>query len=102
MWIATLVGYLFFHHTSSSEPGGKNKFDQRFGLETSLKFPVYLSKNSKKWVVHIHHWLWCLFCTLFYPKTLIYYFCLGGLVQGLTYPDWYQVVYNEHIHKKEI
>lgn len=54
--------------------------------------------------MHIHHWLyllfigllaWALNCGVRQPRvyTAVIGFCVGGFLQGLTYDDWYQVMW---------
>jgi hypothetical protein len=47
--------------------------------------------------IHIHHWMILLVILLFTKNVYVQGFCVGGIIQGLTFPDWYQIVY----HNKE-
>lgn len=52
----------------------------------------------KDYVLHVHHWLYASVALVVIPadmahKTLIEAFLAGVIVQGLTYRDFYKVVY---------
>jgi hypothetical protein len=62
-------------------------------LERSLRIPI------GRYYLHLHHWLYCLgimgvlySCDLAGPATTG--FLSGSVVQGLTYRDWYLLVYD--------
>ncbi len=62
-------------------------------LEHSLRIPV------GRFYVHVHHWLYCLgimaaFFALGLAGPGTCGFLVGSVVQGLTYRDWYLVVYD--------
>jgi hypothetical protein len=61
--------------------------------ERSLRIPI------GRFCFHIHHWLYCLgLMALFYSWDAagpgVAGFLSGSVVQGLTYRDWYLLVYD--------
>lgn len=51
-----------------------------------------------KYKIHIHHWLiYLLIIIIFYNKLndIIYYFCLGLIIQGLSYKDAFTFIISE-------
>lgn len=66
------------------------------GKVPSLKFRV------NDYVVHLHHWLCSGFILAVFPVTMrdhisLSFFLIGVLVQGLTYPDFYRIVYRHSV-----
>ncbi len=54
----------------------------------------------KDYTVHVHHWLYASMALVALPsatdhKTIIEAFLVGVIVQGMTYRDFYKVVYKE-------
>lgn len=52
----------------------------------------------KQYILHVHHWLSASFALYVLPsdaahKTLIEAFLVGIIIQGLTYKDFYKVIY---------
>ena len=42
--------------------------------------------------IHIHHWIIYLLLLLIIQTKLVWYFCLGMFIQGLTYKDRFDVI----------
>ena len=79
-----IIGFFFWKIFAGKHEGDK--------IERSLRFRV-----KGKWV-HIHHWLWCLVILIVLSLLGIKILFLNGILigsmaQGLTYRDWYRVVY---------
>jgi hypothetical protein len=54
----------------------------------------------KDYTVHVHHWLYASMALVVLPsstdhKTIIEAFLVGVIVQGMTYRDFYKVVYKD-------
>jgi hypothetical protein len=98
MWIilsvGSIIGYLTYSLGSAPEVGVPNRFDRWIGFQTSLKFRVGL-KNNRRVVLHVHHWLYLWSILMMTEWLPIQAFCFGGMIQGLTYSDWYHVLYIE-------
>ncbi len=54
----------------------------------------------KEYTFHVHHWLYASAALIVLPsstehKTIIEAFLVGVIIQGLTYKDFYKVIYKE-------
>jgi hypothetical protein len=63
-------------------------------LERSLRIPV------GRYYLHVHHWFYCLgLLGFFYSYDAAgpgaFGFLAGSILQGLTYRDWYLLVYEK-------
>ncbi len=72
------------------------KRNDRPGKIKSLKF------NVKKYTIHLHHWflssvIFISFVILKFYNDLIYGILIGLIFQGLTYKDFYKIVYLKKI-----
>ena len=86
----TLAGYVSAKFFAGEEVGAKGRFGN-------------LRVKVKDRVVHVHHWLYASFLIvglhhyfIAHPwphEVMCYGFLLGIVIQGLTYPDFYRVVY---------
>jgi len=68
------------------------KKESKQGRIKSLKFDV------KRYTVHLHHWfialiILILLVALEFYNDLIYGILIGLIIQGLTYRDFYKIVY---------
>ena len=86
-FIFGLLGFIVSYQLYSKY-GAVKTGDPAFGM---LKF--------KDWI-HIHHWLWSsiLIAVLFFLNIrdlLLYGFLIGSIIQGLTYKDWYIIIYRK-------
>ncbi len=92
------IGFFGFQATSAKEAGMPNRVG---GLDSSMRFRV------RTYEVHMHHWLYLTLIGLTLiglqhandEKKLphaVYAtgvgFCVGGIVQGFKYSDWYSVI----------
>ena len=55
--------------------------------------------------LHLHHWLWSLILLIVILILQVEYYILHGLlagsvIQGLTYRDWYYVIYHKDVYEK--
>jgi len=89
----TLCGYFFVRLTSGKKSGDKNRFDvflkKKLGLNTctSLKF------KTKKFNVHVHHWIPAILIFIFVKKAPIKYFAYGVYLQGYnSYEDRFKII----------
>ncbi|MEK7631496.1 MAG: hypothetical protein AAB445_01335 [Patescibacteria group bacterium] len=83
--LVTIVSFFFWKYVS-----GKSAGEQ--GRMRSLRF------TFGRYTFWLHHWLYCsiaivalLSVGVYHP--LVYGFLLGGVIQGLTYKDFYYVVF---------
>jgi hypothetical protein len=87
---SAIAGYLSAKFFAGAETGAKGKFGN-------------LRVKVKDRVVHVHHWLYASFLMMgfhhyftIHPwphEAICYGFLIGVIVQGLTYRDFYRVVY---------
>ena len=82
-----VVGFVFAKLLSGKKEGD-------IGIVPSLRF------SYKQYIIHIHHWIWgCLLLlvlfALDYYSDFIYGFLIGLIIQGLTYRDFYKVIYKK-------
>ena len=81
---SALVGILFWNGIAGRFEGDR--------LERSLRIPV------GGYYIHVHHWLYCLglmvclYCCDV-QAALAHGFLSGSIVHGLSYRDWYLVLY---------
>ncbi len=83
--IFTVVGFLFAKILSGKREGES-------GILPSLKF------SCKEYFIHAHHWLLaCLLLIILlyfkYYDDRVYGILIGVLIQGLTYRDFYRIIY---------
>lgn len=81
-----IIGFLFWKLFAGKYEGDKS--------ERSLSFLI------KNYYVHIHHWFWSLIllAILFFlniRNQFLYGFLIGSIIQGLTYKDWYLIIYRK-------
>ncbi len=84
--LGIVIGFLFWKIVAGKYRGDK--------LEKSFRFSV------RNYWIHIHHWLWSsiLIAVLFFLNIrdlLLYGFLIGSIIQGLTYKDWYIIIYRK-------
>lgn len=67
------------------------------GRKQLLKSFIFQRKNSR---IHIHHWMWCLpiavILFLVNAPSIVIGLFLGGVIQGITYKDSFQLIYKNH------
>ena len=86
-----IIGFLIYHFGSAPKTGQPNRLDKYIGFSTSLRFNIY-----EDYILHIHHWLYlCFILFVASGNSIVQAFCVGGIIQGLTYNDWYQVFYRK-------
>lgn len=61
--------------------------------------------KAGKYIVHLHHWMWsaavaavCLAFEIYNP--ILLGFLLGSIIQGLTYKDWFLIIYKAENFQK--
>lgn len=92
--VDVVIGYFISHFFAGRKPGQR-------GRMPSFRFRI---KNM--YIVHLHHWFLCtvvligLFVTDLY-NTLVYGFLVGSAVQGLTYKDFYKLIYRHEEEKPD-
>jgi hypothetical protein len=84
---SAVAGYWLSALCSGKEPGQRGKMP-------SLKFRV------NDYTVHLHHWLCASFVVVAFPGTMrihitLLFFFVGIIIHGLTYPDFYKVIYRQ-------
>jgi hypothetical protein len=90
--LSAAVGFLCAKYIAGEEVGAEAKI-------------VKNRVRIKNHVVHVHHWLYGSFFLIglhsffaTHPSSyeeIIYGFMIGVVIQGLTYPDFYRIVYKE-------
>jgi len=90
--LSILVGYLLFEICSAPATGLKNRVDEIFGINASIKIPIGEHKY-----LHLHHWIilsTILALTLIHDSNnkFLIGFCIGGIIQGFRYDDWNKIV----------
>lgn len=81
-----LIGFLSAKFFSGKFEGDRSRYSLRIEI--------------KNYYLHIHHWLYSLLIIIvlllikFY-NPIIYGLLIGIIVQGLTYRDWYIVIYSK-------
>jgi len=88
----TLLGYLISRLLSGTEEGKQKKFK-------SLKFAV------KNYIIHLHHWFTAaiaisLLLFLNWHNGLIVGLLAGMVIQGITYKDFYRLIYKKHLEQE--
>ena len=73
---------------------GKREREREQGIVKSLKF------KFNDYIIHIHHWLLASLILIVlliagYYSDYIYGFLIGLIIQGLTYRDFYQIIYRK-------
>ena len=84
--VSALAGVLFWNFIAGRFEGDKPKRSWRMSLGA--------------YYLHVHHWLYCLgLMAAFYcvgvRAMYAYGFLTGSVAQGLTYRDWYLLVYKK-------
>jgi len=89
---SAVAGFLLAKFFAGAATGAKGKFGN-------------LRVKVKDRVVHVHHWLYASFLMMGFHhyftvhpwphEAICYGFLIGVIVQGLTYRDFYRVVYKE-------
>ena len=85
--LGIVIGYLIAKFFSGKKVGEQGRLK-------SLKFDV------KKYTIHLHHWfiasiIFILLVALKFYNDLIYGILIGLIIQGLTYSDFYKIVYRK-------
>ncbi|MDE2019542.1 MAG: hypothetical protein KGJ13_04300 [Patescibacteria group bacterium] len=85
--LTAIIGFTFAELLSG-------KFEGHRGKWKSIRIKV------KDYTVHVHHWLYASFVLAAMPsnvdhRSFIEALLVGIIVQGLTYSDFYKVVYKE-------
>ena len=90
--MSALAGFSLARFFAGEEAGHEGKFG-------TLRIKV------KDYVIHLHHWLYGgvlifgvhrFFVTHPWPHEAVFYgFLIGVVMQGLTYPDFYRVIYKK-------
>lgn len=83
---AACIGILFWNAIAGKFEGDR--------LERSLRIPL------GRYCLHLHHWVYCLglIALLYCADSTGPYACgflAGSVLQGLTYRDWYLVLYEK-------
>ena len=89
---ANLIGFAIAKYVSGAESGVP-------GRTKSLRF------NIKSYTVHLHHWFLCLVMigVLAYQgiyNSIVFGLLSGGSLQGLTYRDFYKLIYKKKTNNK--
>ena len=84
-FLSCIGGYFIAAYCAGKEMGQRGKVP-------SLKFKV------NNYTVHLHHWLYASFIVVAFPATMsihitLLFFFVGVIAQGLTYRDFYKIVY---------
>ena len=92
MWI--LIIFVFIGFLLAKLLDGKREREREQGIVKSLKFKL------NNYIIHIHHWLCALIILLIlffinYFNEAVYGFLIGLIIQGLTYRDFYQIIYRK-------
>ncbi len=99
-WVlSAIVGFLCAKYIAGEECGAEAKI-----VKNRVKI--------KDRVVHVHHWLYGSFLLMgihhffithpWNHQEVFYGFLVGIVVQGLTYPDFYRVIYKEESDKPQM
>ena len=89
--VSTILGFLFWNFFAGEHEGDK--------LEKSFRLQV------GKYVIYIHHWIWCgvilavLVLIKVYHPILLGLF-IGSIIQGLLYKDRFVIIYKAVDFKK--
>jgi hypothetical protein len=83
--LSILFGFLIAKYFSGKKEGEEGRIK-------SLKF------NINKYTIHIHHWFFSLLLISLLAiigvyNDIIYGFLIGLIIQGLTYKDFYKLIY---------
>lgn len=98
----TLLGFVTFKYLSDDKKHIIAKSVPKimfWRIEFLPCFKIYTNKH----IVHLHHWLlfsFMMLTTFFTSWTFLDHLftrgvMLGGIIQGLSFPDWKQVVYQQ-------
>ena len=83
--VGALAGYLVAEYVAGKDEGEAGKVK-------SIRIRV------REYVLHVHHWLYASVALVVLPpdighKAFVEAFLVGIIIQGLTYSDFYKVVY---------
>ncbi|NMB92296.1 MAG: hypothetical protein GYA31_01575 [Parcubacteria group bacterium] len=86
LFLGIIIGFLFWKIFAGKYEGDR--------LERSLRFLI------KNYYIHLHHWLWSVILlvilfSLHIKIPFLYGILIGSIIQGLTYKDWYVIVYHK-------
>ena len=87
-FIELIIGFSFFKFLSGEKCGQNTNLFKLTGICFTDSLKITLNNST---IIHLHHWI--LLTIIIYFKPSLMYFCLGGIIQGLTYNDWYQIIY---------
>ena len=84
--LGIIIGFLVAKICCGKKAGDPGLFRLRF--------------NLKKYIVHLHHWLLAsigliILILLNFYNNIIYGILIGLIIQGLTYKDFYKIIYSE-------
>lgn len=88
-WI--VLGYAIYSLCSAHETQAPNQLDLLLGINTSLRGTV-TCWNDIVIAYHMHHWLYLTIIWALCPIDEMREVCLGGIIQGIQYTDWYKVI----------
>lgn len=80
-----IVCFILWNKILNNKGGEPSQIEKKRGINLSLIIPI--SDNK---IIHIHHWIYLLFFLKRYQK--FKYFCIGGILQGLTYSDRLEII----------
>ena len=83
--VGTIAGFLIAKFFAGNKEGEQGRLK-------SIKFDI------KKFTIHLHHWLLglmiiILLASLKFYNDLIHGLLAGVIIQGLTYKDFYKIIY---------
>ncbi|MDP2676532.1 MAG: hypothetical protein Q8O83_02515 [bacterium] len=86
-----VIGYFVSHFFAGKKPGQRGRL------------PSFRFRVKRNYIVHLHHWFLCSIALISLSvidlyNTLLYGLLMGFTLQGLTYKDFYKLIYR---HKKE-
>lgn len=88
-FIEFFIGYSIFLFLSGEKCGQCTNLYKLTGLCFTDSIKIILNED---FVFHLHHWILLVILMIFVPS--LKYYCLGGILQGLSYKDWYKIIYN--------
>lgn len=89
--IFAIIGFFVFKFFSGRYEGHRP--------ERSLRFLI------KGYYIHIHHWIYDLAILIVLISLKIHFlplygFFIGAIIQGITYKDWYIIIYHKDNYEK--
>lgn len=90
-FVGGILGFLFWKFFAGKYEGDRP--------QRSFRFLV------RNYWIHIHHWVWCaIFLIVLYISDIrnlfLYGVLVGSIIQGLTYRDWFLVIYHKDNYQK--